>query len=225
MNTDWNNITMEAISSIWQGFLIYLPNLIFGMMILVFGWFVAVGFGKIVSSVLKKAKFDNFFEKEEWKEAMNKAKIKIKASCFIGSIVRWIIYVFFLWAAVAVFGLVYFAQFMREIVGYIPNIIVASLIFVVAVMLADFLSKIIVVTSEKAKFKHTYLAGEIARWSIWIFAGFAILIELGIARELLSIIFTGIIALIVIAGGIAFGLGGKEVAGDVLKNLKDKLKE
>ncbi len=225
MKADWNNVTIDALVALWESFLLYLPNLIVGTILLIFGWFIAIGLGKIVAQLLKKAKFDDLFEKDEWKEAMDKAKIKIHASKFMGSIVKWIIYIFFLWAAVGVFGLVYFTEFMGEVVRYIPNVIVAALIFVVAVMLADFLSKIIVVATQKASFKHTYLAGEMARWAIWIFAGFAILIELGIARELLSILFSGIVAVMVIAGGLAFGLGGKEIAGEILRELKNKLKE
>jgi len=225
MKADWDNVTTEVLVALWESFLLYLPNLLVGLLLLIFGWFIAIGFGKVVTQILKKVKFDDLLEKEDWKDAMQKAKIGIHASKFIGSVVKWAIYIFFIWAAVGVFGLTYFAEFMGEILRYIPTVIAVALIFVVAVMLADFLAKIVVVATEKAKFKYTNLAGEIVRWSIWIFAGFAILIELGIASEMFSILFTGIVAMIVIAGGIAFGLGGKELASEILTKSKDKFKE
>ncbi len=225
MGTNWNDPTVSALISLWEGFLLYLPNLILGTIILIVGWLVAGLFGELITQILKKIKFDNLFEEAEWKEALNKAKIKIQASKFIGSIVKWIIYILVLWLAVGVFGLAYFAEFMGEIIRFIPNVIVASLIFVIAVILADFLSKIVVVATQKASFKYTDVAGEITKWAIWIFAGFAILIELGIAEELLMTLFTGIIIMVAIAGGIAFGLGGKETAREVLKNLEGKFKE
>lgn len=225
MKTDWNSATIEALASMWESFLLYLPNLVVGLILLIFGWFIATGFGKIITQILKRAKFDDLLETEDWKAAMRKAKIDFHASKFVGLIVKWVIYIFFIWSAVGVFGLGYFTEFMGDVIRYIPNVIVASLIFVVTVMLADFLSKIIIVATERAKFKYTDLAGEIARWSIWIFAGFAILIELGIAKEMLSTLFTGIVALLVIAGGIAFGLGGKEIAADFLRKIGAKLKE
>lgn len=225
MKADWNNATIEALTALWESFLLYLPNLVVGLILLIFGWFVAVGLGRVVAQILKRAKFDELLEKDDWKEAMQKAKISIHASRFVGSVVKWVVYVFFIWAAVGVFGLTYFTEFMGDVLRYIPSVIVAALIFVVAVMLADLLAKLIVIATEKAKFKYTDMAGEIARWSIWIFAGFAILIELGIAREMLSILFTGIVALMVIAGGIAFGLGGKDMATDILKECKNKFKE
>jgi len=225
MQIDWINITIIAMENFWQSFLFYLPNFILGILILVLGWFIADGTGKVVTQLLKKFKFDSFFEKEGWKEAMEKAKIKIHASKFVGIITKWIISIIFLWMAVGVLGLIYFAEFMEKIIRYIPNVIVASLIFVVAVIVADFLSKIIVVATQKAKFQHTVLAGEIAKWAIWIFATFAILIELEIARELLSILFTGIVAFMVIAGGLAFGLGGKDTAAEILENIKKGVKK
>ncbi len=224
MNNNLDAITVDFALKLWVDFLNFLPSLVLGLLVLVFGWLFAVGVGKIISEILRKLKFDQVFEKEGWKEAISKAKINLSASGFIGSIVKWILFVVFLWITLSTWGLTHFADFMERIIEYIPNVVVASLIFVVAVMLADFLAKIIVAATERTNFTHTHLAGEIVRWSIWIFALFAVLIELGIARELLSILFTGIIALIVLAGGIAFGLGGKEVAEDTLKDLRKKIR-
>ncbi len=224
MNNNLDTVTIDFALKLWVDFLSFLPLLVLGLLIIVFGWLFSIGVGKIVSEVLKKLRLDQTFEKEGWKEAMEKAKINISASQFIGSIIKWVLFIVFLWITLNTWGLTHFANFMERIIEYIPNVVVASLIFVVAVILADFLAKIIVASTEKAKFTHTHLAGEIVRWAIWIFALFAVLIELGIARELLSILFTGIVALIVLAGGIAFGLGGKDVAGDLLKDLKRKLK-
>lgn len=225
MNADWSTVTIQALVQLWESFLLYIPNLVMGLLLLIFGWFIAHGLGKLVSEILKKMKFDNLFAKEGWKEAMQKAKINLDASAFVGSIVKWMVYIIFIWAAVGAFGLTYFSQFMTEILNYIPNVIVAALIFVVAVIFADFLSKIIVVATEKVNFKFTSFAGEIVKLAIWIFAIFAILIQLGIAKELIVTLFTGIVALIVIAGGIAFGLGGQELAKDILKDVKKKLEE
>jgi len=225
MSTDWASATLDALTSLWESFLLSLPSLLGGIILLIFGWFIAIGIGKLVCQILKKTKFDDLLENGGWKSAMEKAKIDFKASVFVGQIVKWIIYIFFIWAAVGTFGLTYFTEFMGDIIRYIPNVIVASLIFVVTVILADFLSKMVVVVTEKSNFKQTELAGEIVRWSIWIFAGFAILIELGIAREMLSILFSGIVAFIVIAGGISFGLGGKEFASNVLRKIQRKFKD
>ena len=225
MNNNLDSVTIDFALSLWVDFLNFLPALILGLLILVFGWLFSVGIGKGVAGLLRRIKFDEVFNKEGWKEAMEKAKIHITASQFIGSIVKWILFIVFLWITLGTWGLTHFANFMERIIGYIPNVIVASLIFVVAVILADFLAKIIVAATERVNFTHTHLAGEIVRWSIWIFALLAILIQLKVAKELILTLFTGFVALVAIAGGIAFGLGGKEVAAEILEDLKKKLKK
>ncbi|MFH1535082.1 MAG: hypothetical protein ABIF80_03800, partial [Patescibacteria group bacterium] len=69
-----------------------------------------------------------------------------------------------------------------------------------------------------------FLAG-IAKWSIIVFATLAALVQLGIASSLLQILFTGLVAMLAIAGGLAFGLGGRQHAEKVLVNLEKDLRK
>ena len=65
------------------------------------------------------------------------------------------------------------------------------------------------------------MAGSVAKWAIWIFAVIIVLSELGIAPAFMQILFTGIVAMLAIAGGLAFGLGGKEAAAKVIEKAKN----
>lgn len=225
MIIDWYTVTLEALQGVWQRFLLLLPRVIGAIIIFLIGWFIAVGIGKLVAEILKRIKFNRIFEKGSWKSALDKAEIKLNASEFIGAICKWVLIIVFLLAAVEILGLAQFAAFLNMVLGYLPNVIVAALIFVVAVVIADILEKVIRAAVEGAKFGYGQVAGAIVKWSIWVFAILAVLIQLGIGRELFLSLFQGLIALIVIAGGIAFGLGGKEVASEILKKLKNKLEE
>jgi small-conductance mechanosensitive channel len=128
-------------------------------------------------------------------------------------------------AAVEILGLQEFAVFMGEIVMWLPNLIVAAAIFVVTVIVSEYLPKIIRAGAEGMKIKYSHFIEKVARWSIWVFAILAILIQLGIARAMFMTLFTGFIAFLVIAGGLAFGLGGRDVAAEILQDLKRKMKE
>jgi len=86
------------------------------------------------------------------------------------------------------------------------------------------LEKVVRATVESIRVGYGHIVGVIIRWSIWIFALLAILMQLQITPALIQTIFTGFIALVVIAGGIAFGLGGKDVAGEITRDLYKKLK-
>ncbi len=225
MYFNWYNTTLDALNQLWGGFVMFLPGFLGAIIVFIIGWFIAYGFGKLITEVLKKIKFDEMVSKEEWRKSLEKAEVNVSLSDFLGHIGKWIILIIFLWASMEIMGLNQFANFIKDVVNYLPNIIVSAFIFVVAVVVADILSKIVVMTTEKAKFQHTALAGEIVRWSIWIFAIFTVLMQLDIATEMLSILFKGVVALIVIAGGLAFGLGGKEVAADILQNMTRKMKK
>ncbi len=194
-------------------------------MVLIVGWFVAVGVGKVVAELLKRVKFNQLFEKGVWKDALVKAELKVDASVFAGAICKWILVVVFLMASVEILGLRQFASFLSSILDYIPNVFVAVLIFVVTVIIADIAEKLIRAGIESTKVGYGHLAGSIAKWSIWVFALLAILIQLGVATFLLQTLFTGFVVMLAIAGGLAFGLGGKDVAAEMLQCLKKKLKE
>jgi len=222
---NWYIITYTSLQDLWMRFLEFTPKLIGALIVLIIGWFVAVGVGKLVSEVLRRIKFDKLFEKGVWKTALSKAKWKVDPSGFIGAIVKWVIFIAILVPAVEILGFSQFAYFIARIAAWLPNVVVAAAIFIVAVIVSDYFPKIIRAGSESLRIGYGHLLEGVIKWSIWIFASLAILIQLGIARELIMTLFTGFVAFLVIAGGLAFGLGGKDAAAELLNDLKGKLKE
>jgi len=224
MILDWYAITLESLQDLWQGFLGFLPSVVGALLIFFIGWVISVAVGKLVGDILKRLNFNKIFEKGNWDEALAKADIKVDASAFIGSIFKWSLVIVFLLASVEVLGLTQLAGFLKDVLAYLPNVVVASLIFVVAVIIADISEKVLRALVETTQVGYGHMVGVIVRWSIWIFALIAILMQLGIAPMLLQTLLTGIVALIVIAGGLAFGLGGKDMASEILQDLRKKLR-
>lgn len=224
MILDWYAITLESLQDLWQGFLGFLPSLVGALLIFFIGWVISVWIGKLVGDILKRLNFNKIFEKGNWDEALAKADIKVDASAFIGSIFKWSLVIVFLLAAVEVLGLTQLAGFLQDVLAYLPNVVVASLIFVVAVIVADISEKVLRALVESTQVGYGHVVGVIVRYSIWVFALIAILMQLGIAPMLLQTVLTGVVALFVIAGGLAFGLGGKDMAAEILSDLKRKLK-
>lgn len=225
MIQDWSSITLQALSDLWYGFIGFAPKLIGAVIIFVIGWFIAMWLGKLVAEVLKRVKFDALFEKTKWDEAMKKADFKMSMSGFAGSLVKWILTIVFLLAAVEILGMSQFAGFLKEIIAWIPNVIVAAAIFVVAVIVADILEKLVKAMVSKMSVRYVNLIGAVVRWSIWVFAILAALSQLGIGSDIIQILVTGFVALIVISGGLAMGLGGKDIARDVIEGIRNKIRE
>jgi hypothetical protein len=225
MVQDWADITAQALQNLWQGTISFVPVLLGVIIVFVIGWFFAVLIGKIVTEILKKLKFNQIFEKGGWRAAMQKAEIKVDAAGFIGAIVKWVLIIAVLQVAVGILGWTDFAVLLGKVIDYLPNVIIAALIFVVAVVVADILQKVIVVAAESANFSYTRFAGTITKWAIWIFAVLAILRQLVIVPELVEILFSAIVYGVVATFVIAFGLGGRDMASEMLKELKGKLEE
>lgn len=222
--TNWLDTTIIALKNLWLGFIDFMPSLIGALIVFIIGWIVALAFGKLVAEILKKIRFDQIFEKGGWKGALEKADIKVDASEFIGSIVKWVLMIVFLAAAIEILGFDQLTLFLTaDVLPFLPNVIVAAFIFVVAVIIADILEKVVRASVEGVKAGYGSVAGIIVKWSILVFAILAILYQLGIGAMFMADLFRGIVAMIVIAVGIAFGLGGKEVAGEIVRDVKNKL--
>ena len=183
-----------------------------------------VYFGKLITEILKRIKFNQIFEKGSWDEALAKADIKVDTSSFIGAVIKWILAIVFLMAAVEILGLNQFAGFLQSILNYLPNVVTAVLIFVVTVIVVDILEKVVRASVESMRVGYGHMVSVVVRWSVWVFALLAILMQLKVTPSLIQTLFTGLVALVVVAGGIAFGLGGKDVAGEVVRDLYKKLK-
>jgi len=222
---DWSLITTQALQKLWEGFIKFIPQLIGALIVFIIGWFISVWIGKFVAEILKRLKVDKIFEKTKWEQAFEKAELKLEVSEFIGAIVKWVLIIVFLLAAVEILGLGQFAGFLKSIVAWLPNVIVAAAIFVVAVIIADFSEKLIKAIVGKMEVGYARFVGSIVKWAIWVFALLAILSQLGVAKDTINILISGFVALIVLSSAIAFGLGGKDVAREILEDLRRKIKE
>jgi len=203
----------------------FFPKVLIGLLVFVIGWVIATGAGKIFSRVLKKINFDSIFHKSGWKNALEGADIRVNPSEFLGAILKWIVVIIFLQIFVEILGLSDFANFLTRVLDWLPNVLVAAAIFVVSIIVADITEKIIKASVHKLEIKYSQLLGAIVRGSIYTFATLAILLQLGVARDIISTVVNGFVAMFALAFGLAFGLGGKDAAKEVINTLKDKLSE
>jgi hypothetical protein len=104
--------------------------------------------------------------------------------------------------------------------GYVPNVIVAAIILLSSVVLANFLQKVVRSTAAGGKLEAANMAAAIAKWAVFLFGLFAALNQLQVAQNIISIVVTGLVAMLAIAGGLAFGLGGKDYAADLLDKFR-----
>jgi hypothetical protein len=216
----WENI----FEPFFQSLIDVSPAIFWAVLVFFIGWFVSKWMGRIVVAFLSKIRLNQLLKRMGLEEALTKIDTHLNAPKFFGEIARWFFVILFLMASSEILGLTQFSQFLEEIISYYPNIFIAAFIFVVAVFLADFSQKIVVGTLEKEKITYSRFLGRAIRWTIWLFAVLAILYQLQITPSLILAILIGMVATISIALGIAFGLGGKNLAAKILKELEEKFK-
>lgn len=221
----WFDSVKEQFGGLKDRSAAFIPNLIGALIIFIVGWFVSVLIGKVVAGILKRLQFDKLFEKSNWEDAMKKANFKMSMSDFIGAVVKWILIVMFLSVAVGMLGASQFSAVLSDIIDWLPSLLTAIAIFVVAVIVSEFSEQLAKAILGRMRVGYINLVGLIVRYSIWILAGFAILSQLGVAKDMVNILMGGMVALIVLSGSIAFGLGGKDVARQILEDLRSKLKD
>lgn len=219
--SNWGVQLSGAFTNIGTQALSVLAQLILAIIIFIAGWVVGSVLGEVVSKIFKAVRLDSILESAGAKGLLEKAGFNLNTGAFIGGLVKWFIIIVFLVAALDILKLEAVNAFLTNVVlGYIPQVIVATLILVVAAVLADLAQKVLSGGARALDSKHAGLVGGIARWAIWIVAILAALNQLGIAGPMMQTLFTGLVAMLAIAGGLAFGLGGKEAASNYIEKLR-----
>jgi len=224
--TEWS---LSIIQPFLQQMIAFIANLLLAIVVFLVGYLIAVGIGKLITEILKSVRFNKLFEKEGWRKALQRANVDVNPSEFIGAIFKWVFVIVALLIAVDVLRLTSFAGFLTQVLNYLPNVIVAVLVFVVAIIISDIVEKLVRVSVERMKVGYGFVASSIVKWAIWIFTFFLILDQLlpssALIKTLYSSIVYGIVASVALGLAIAIGLGGKDTAAKVIEDMYRKIEE
>jgi Conserved TM helix len=218
----WTDIVAGSLQNLWYGFINFIPNVIGAIIVLIIGLIVAAGLGTLVQKIFEAVQLDGFLGKLGLKPYFERAGMKLRASYFLGRLVYWFIVIAFLLAASDSLGLFALSAFLTSILNYLPNVIAAVLIMLAAVVVASFLRRTVVASVLGAQLSAPHFLGALTWWTVVIFGFLTALTQLNIAATIIQTIVTGFIAMLALAGGLAFGLGGKDYAHHLLDKLKDR---
>ncbi|HEX4104579.1 MAG TPA: hypothetical protein VHZ04_03880 [Candidatus Paceibacterota bacterium] len=218
----WTNVVVGSLEAVWVQFANFIPNLVGAIIVLIIGLIVAAGLGALVEKIFDALHLDGFLEKLALKPYFDRAGLKLRAAYFLGRLVYWFIVIAFLLAAADSLGLYALSSFLGAVLAYLPNVIAAVLILLAAVVLGNFLRRVVMASVMSAKLHAAHFLGTLTWWSIVVFGFLAALTQLNIAVAIIQSIITGFIAMLALAGGLAFGLGGKDYANHLLNRLRDR---
>ncbi len=221
---NWGEVFTRSLQAIWLGISSFVPSLVFAIIIFAVGWIVAALIEKIVETIFRSLKVDSALRAAGIEETVKRAGYSLNSGRFVGSLVRWFVIIVFLVASFDIIGLSQVNLFLSGVVlDYLPKVIVAVLMLLVSIVLAEAVKKIVIGSAKAAHLSSANFLGSIAKWAIWTFAILAVLLQLGIAGQIIQIIVTGLVVAVSLATGLAFGLGGKEAASEIISKLRHEV--
>lgn len=221
----WADVLVGSFQALWGGFVGFLPNLIGALIVFIVGLIIANGLGVLARKIIEAIKLDKVLEKAGLSKFFERAGWRIKSGVFIGALVQWFIVIVFLLAATDILKLYGLTSFLQAILLYIPNIIIAVLVMLAAVVVGNFLRGLVLGAVKSAKLQSANFLASLTWWTILIFGFFAALLQLGVAVAIVNTVITGFIAMLALAGGIAFGIGGQKYASDLISRLQGRLED
>ncbi|MFH0952387.1 MAG: hypothetical protein V1838_04350 [Patescibacteria group bacterium] len=217
---EYSEILKNSLLNIWEGFLNFLPSLLIAVIIFIFGLIIGAALQKLVEKTVRFLWVNQLLKKLKITDIFEKASIKLDVAKALGIIANWFVVFAFLVASTDIIGLSQVSSFLRSVVVYLPNVFVAAIIIAVGLLIANWVYQIVYKGIQASKFTSPGFGAGITKWSIIVFSILAALVQLKVTPVLLQTLFTGFVAMIALAGGLAFGLGGKEQANKLLQGFQ-----
>lgn len=208
-----------SLNSAFYGVVNFIPKFFAGLIILLIGIIIASIVRQVIVSVFKTLKVEAFLKRY----GVPEAKDEFTWANILSEIVRWFVIIVFLIPTAEVWGLPQIITILNEFLTYLPNVFVAAVIAMVGFVFARLSHDVVLASTKGVDDQTSNTIASVTRWSINVFVILAVLSQLGVATDLIRILFTGLVAMLAIAGGIAFGLGGQSTAKDVVEGLRKKL--
>jgi hypothetical protein len=220
----WGEIFLSSLQNLWFGVVDIVPKIIIALLVFLIGWLLAVLIERGVAHLIKMIKLDSLLEHTGLDEVLTKAGFRLDSGLFVGALTKWFVIVLFLKLSLEIVELTQVDLFLDKVLLYLPSVIVAVLVLFVGSIVADAMSKVVMGSARAAGIGAHKALGTITRWIIWIFAVLIALTELQIGVEIVLAVVYGLIAMMAIGGGIAFGFGGRDAAKEAVDSMKNSLK-
>jgi hypothetical protein len=200
------------------------PNLLWGLFILFLGYLISLKIKKIAINLFNKIRLNQMAKSLGWETFLDRYDTHLDIAKVFGVLIEILFILLFLTVFFDIVGLEQADSILMAIINYYPNILISIVIFIFAIYIANFSKKIVLVSLEKQKITYSGILGDILAGATWILAVLSILYQLKIVPTLVLSIFIGIVALLVLSFGLAFGLGGKDLAKKLLEDWKNQIK-
>lgn len=218
---NWTDVVAGSLQTQWVGVADFLPRLIGALVVFIIGLVVASGLEIAVRKIFEAIRFDEFLVKLGLKPYFERAGISLRGAFFLGRLVFWFFVVVFLLAASDALGLYTFSAFLSRVLNYIPSVVAAVLIMLAAVVIGNFTRRVVTASVLSARLHAGHFLGTLTWWAVILLGFITALEQLIPDATIINTLVTGFIAMLALAGGLAFGLGGRDYANHLVNKLRE----
>lgn len=216
ISNNFNSIINEKYSSFAE----FAPYIMGSLALFLFGWALAELASRAIIGMSERLKLEVISEKIGLKHFLQKTKTKLSPSHVIAKSVKgYLLFLFFI-EATKIAKLTKVAEFLDSVISYVPEVLISVFIMLVGIKIGNTMQAVISTSLRFAKSNTANVLGIVAKQVVIAFAVLAALSQLQIAEILIQVLFIGLVSMLTIAGGLAFGLGGKDIVKELLEEIK-----
>ncbi|HZZ92314.1 MAG TPA: hypothetical protein VFE23_07115 [Usitatibacter sp.] len=214
----WGDALMASLTGAMALFFAAIPKIIGFAIILIVGWFVATLLARAVGAILRTIHFNNLARRSGFSDFVQRMGLDTDASGFVAEVVKWFVRLITLVVAFDALGLPAVSDVLRQLLLWLPNVVVALVVLVIGGIAANAFASVVRGSTSEAGFRNPDMLARVAKAAVWAFAIVVAVNQLGIAQTLVNTLFMAVVGAAALALGLAFGLGGRETAGEVVRN-------
>ena len=216
----WGAALTNSLSGALADVIAVVPRLLGFVLILIVGWLVASALAALVASLLRAVKFNTLAERSGFSSFVKNMGVNTDASGLIARVTKWFVRLITLVVAFDALGLPAVSAVLRDLLLWLPNLVVALVVLVITGLAANALSDVVRGATAQAGFSNPGTLAGVARVAVWAFGIIVAVNQLGIAQTLVNTLFTALVGALALALGLAFGLGGREAAAQVIEDAR-----
>jgi len=223
--THWSDAMFTSLAAALALLFSAIPKIIGFAVIVIAGWFIASLIERGLAAILRTIRFNELAQRAGLADFVQKMGMNTDAAGLIGLVVKWFIRLIALVVAFDALGLPAVSEVLRQLLLWLPNVVVAMVVLVIGGLAARALGNLVRGAASEAGLSNTNFLSKTSAIIVWAFAIVVAVNQLGIATELVNTLFMAVVGAIALGMGLAFGLGGRETAGEILRKWYGKAQE
>ena len=215
--TSWGEALLTSLASALALLLDGIPKILGFLVILIIGWLIASAVAAAVAALLRAVRFNDLARRSGFAGFVEQMGIRQDAAGVLAEVAKWFVRLIVLVTAFDALGLPAVSQVLQQLLLWLPNLVVALVVLVLAGLAANALANLVRGSAREAGLGNPELLATVARVAVWGFAIVVAVNQIGVAETLVNTLFMAIVGALALALGLAFGLGGRETAAQIVR--------